>query len=125
MESRTESCRMGRKTYTQRAYYSELLPEEKKAMDDLVEFVAETDSRLTSLIEESAEDSVLSDVAEGGKVKSKDIQEKMDEIMSHIHTPLIDGLVKLQGMLPMKKKEYVDYISNNIILESGLYRKRY
>ena len=96
---------------------SELLPEEKKAMDDLVEFVAETDSRLTSLIEESAEDSVLSDVAEGGKVKSKDIQEKMDEIMSHIHTPLIDGLVKLQSMLPMKKKEYVDYISNNIILE--------
>lgn len=96
---------------------SELLPEEKKAMDALVEFVAETDSRLTSLIEESAEDSVLSDVAEGGKVKSKDIQEKMDEIMSHIHTPLIDGLVKLQGMLPMKKKEYVDYISNNIILE--------
>lgn len=37
--------------------------------------------------------------------------------MSHVHTPLIDGLVKLQGMFPMKKKEYVDYISNNIILE--------
>lgn len=50
---------------------SELFPEEKKAMDDLVEFVAETDSRLMSLIEESAEDSILSDVAEGGKVKSK------------------------------------------------------
>ena len=96
---------------------SELFPEEKKAMDDLVDFVVETDSRLMSLVEESAEDSVLSDVAEGGKVKSKDIQEKMDEIMSHVHTPLIDGLVKLQGMLPMKKKEYVDYISNNIILE--------
>ena len=86
-------------------------------MDDLVDFVVETDSRLMSLVEESAEDSVLSDVAEGGKVKSKDIQEKMDEIMSHVHTPLIDGLVKLQGMFPMKKKEYVDYISNNIILE--------
>lgn len=96
---------------------SELFPEEKKAMDDLVGFVVETNSRLMFLVEESAEDSVLSDVAEGGKVKSKDIQEKMDEIMSHVHTPLIDGLVKLQGMLPMKKKEYVDYISNNIILE--------
>lgn len=96
---------------------SELFPEEKKAMDDLVDFVVETDSRLMSLVEESAEDSVVSDVAEGGKVKSKDIQEKMDEIMSHVHTPLIDGLVKLQGMLPMKKKEYVNYISNNIILE--------
>lgn len=37
--------------------------------------------------------------------------------MSHVHTPLIDGLIKLQSMLPMKKKEYVDYISKNIILE--------
>lgn len=96
---------------------SDLFPEEKKAMDDLMEFVAETDSRLMSLIEESAEDSILSDVAEGGKVKSKDIQEKMDEIMSHVHTPLIDGLVKLQSMLPMKKKEYVAYINENTILE--------
>lgn len=96
---------------------SELFPEEKKAMDDLVEFVAETDSRLMSLIEESAEDSTLSEVADGGKLKSKDIQEKMDEIMSHVHTPLIDGLVKLQSMLPMKKKEYVAYINDNIILE--------
>lgn len=96
---------------------SELFPEEKKAIDDLMEFVAETDSRLMSLIEESDEDSTLSDVAEGGKVKSKDIQEKMDDIMSHVHTPLIDGLIRLQSMLPMKKKEYVDYISHNIILE--------
>ena len=82
-----------------------------------MEIVAETDSRLMSLIEESAEDSTLSEVAEGGKVKSKDIQEKMDDIMSHVHTPLIDGLIKLQSMLPMKKKEYVDYISKNTILE--------
>ena len=37
--------------------------------------------------------------------------------MSNVHTALIDGLVKLQSMLPMKKKDYVDYISNNIILE--------
>lgn len=86
-------------------------------MDDLTEIVAETDSRLMTLVEDSSEDSALSEIAEGGKVKSKDIQDKMDEIMSNVHTPLIDGLVKLQSMLPMKKKEYVDYISNNIILE--------
>jgi len=96
---------------------SELFPEEKKAMDDLTEIVAETDSRLMTLVEDSSEDSALSEIAEGGKVKSKDIQDKMDEIMSNVHTPLIDGLVKLQSMLPMKKKEYVDYISNIIILE--------
>ena len=96
---------------------SELFPEEKKAIDNLMGFVAETESRLMSLIEESAEGSTLSEVAEGGKVKSKNIQEKMDDIMSYVHTPLIDGLIKLQSMLPMKKKEYVDYISHNIILE--------
>lgn len=94
-----------------------LFPEEKNAIDDLTEFAAETDSRLISMVEESPEDSALSEIAEGGKVKSKDIQEKMDEIMSHVHTPLIDGLLQLQSLLPMKKKEYDDYINNNIILE--------
>lgn len=103
---------------------SALFSEEKRAMDDLMEFVAETDSRLMSLIEESAENSAFSEVIEGGKVKSKEIRKKMNEIMSHVHTPLIDGLVKLQNMLPMKKKEYVKYINNNIILEVAYTDKR-
>lgn len=96
---------------------SELFPEEKKAIDGLIEFVAETDSRLMTLIEESAEDSMLSEIAEGGKVKSKDIIDKMDGVMAHVHTPLIDGLLELQSLLPMKKSEYVDYINGNTILE--------
>ena len=97
---------------------SELFPEEKKAIDALVEFVAETDSRLMSLIEESAEDSILSEVADGGKVKSKDVQEKMDAIMGNVHTPLIDGLLELQKLLPsMKKKDYTVYINDHTILE--------
>lgn len=97
---------------------SELFPEEKKAIDDLVEFVAETDSRLMALIEESAVDSMLSEVAEGGKVKSKDVQEKMDAIMCNVHTPLIDGLLELQKLLPsMKKKDYTLYINDHIMLE--------
>ena len=50
---------------------SELFPEEKKAMDDLTEIVAETDSRLMTLVEDSAEDSALSEIAEGGKVKAR------------------------------------------------------
>lgn len=96
---------------------SELFPEEKKAIDDLVEFVSETDSRLMALIEESAEDSALSEVAEGGKVKSKDVQEKMDAIVSYVHTPLIDGLLELQKLLPsMKKKDYMVYINDHTML---------
>lgn len=97
--------------------------EEKKTIDELTEFVAETDARLMSMVEESSEDSALSEVAEGGKVKSKDIQEKMYEIMSHVHTPLIDGLLELQNLLPMKKKEYVEYINANKILETAYTEK--
>lgn len=96
---------------------SELFSSEKKAIDELTEFVAETDSLLMSLLEEAAEDSSLAEIIEGGKVKSKDILDKIDEIMSHVHTPLIDGLQDLLNLLPMKKSEYVDYISNNPILE--------
>lgn len=102
-----------------------LFPEEKKAIDDLTEFVAETDSQLMSLIEESEEDSTLTEISDGGKVKSKDIQEKLDDIMSHAHTPLIDGLLELQRLLPtMKKKDYTLYISKNIILEVAYTDKR-
>lgn len=109
---------MGRKINSESIIISELFPEEKKAIDDLVEFVAETDSRLMSLIEESAEESTLSEIAEGGKVKSKDVQEKMDAIMSNVHTPLIDGLLELQKLLPsMKKKDYTIYINNHTMLE--------
>lgn len=96
---------------------SELFPEEKKAIDDLMEIVAETDSRLMSMIAESAEDSVLSEVVEGGKVKSKDIQEKIDKIAEKKHTPLIDDLVNLLDLLPsMKKKEYTQYIDKKPML---------
>ena len=67
--------------------------------------------------EEAAYDRKNLSIKYGVPAKGKDIQEKIDDIMSHVHTPLIDGLIKLQSMLPMKKKEYVDYISHNIILE--------
>lgn len=97
---------------------SELFPEEKKAIDDLMDIVAETDSRLMAMIEESAEDSALSELAEGGKVKSKDIQEKIDKIMENVHTPLIDSLVTLLNLLPsMKKKEYTQYIDKHAELK--------
>ena len=83
-----------------------------------MDIVAETDSRLMAMIEESAEDSALSELAEGGKVKSKDIQEKIDKIMENVYTPLIDALIQLQSLLPsMKKKEYTQYIDKHTELK--------
>ena len=57
---------------------SALFSEEKRAMDDLMEFVAETDSRLMSLIEESAENSAFSEVIEGGIIFVMESCDKMD-----------------------------------------------
>ena len=96
---------------------SQFFSEEKKSIDDLANFIAETNSRIMTMIEESEDDSALSGVAEDGKITSKNIQDKMNEIISCVHTPLIDGLVTLYSMFPMKKKDYDSYIKNNSILK--------
>ena len=42
----------------------------------------------------------------------------MDDIMSHIHTPLIDELLELQRLFPtMKKEDYTRYINERTMLE--------
>ena len=94
------------KLYSEENSYLRAIPSRrKKAIDDLMDIVAETDSRLMAMIEKSAEDSALSELAEGGKVKSKDIQEKIDKIMENVHTPLIDSLVTLFESSSVNEKE--------------------
>ena len=92
-----------------------LFPEESKTIDDAMDVVATTDAELMALIEESAEDSALSEIAESGRVKSKVAWEKMVEIKSHVHTPLIDALSAFLEVFPTvkKKKDYVLYIDQN------------
>ena len=46
---------------------SELFPEEKRAIDELTQLAAETDSRLSEIIEESESDSILTDISDGGE----------------------------------------------------------
>ncbi len=58
--------------YSEENSYLRAIPSRrKKAIDDLMDIVAETDSRLMAMIEKSAEDSALSELAEGGKVKEQ------------------------------------------------------
>lgn len=92
-----------------------LFLEESKAIDDAMDIVATTDAELMALIEESAEDSSLSEIADSGKVKSKAVWEKMVEIKSHVHTPLVDALSTFLEVFPTvkKKKDYVLYIEQN------------
>ena len=100
---------------------SDIFCDEKKEIDKMMKSLDDINSQIANMIEEADEEavekSVLFEISNDGSVKSKDIKEKMDEIMSNVHTPLIDGLTELKKRLPMKKKEYVDYISKNTILE--------
>jgi len=100
---------------------SEFFPEEKQAIEELTELAAETDSRLTEMIEESEADSILTDISYGGRVRSKDIRDKMAEIKRSVHTPLIDALVEFQNVFSTikKKADYKDYIGEHILCEAA------
>lgn len=103
-----------------------LFPAEVKAIDDAMAIVATTDAELMALIEESADDSALTEIAEGGKVKGKVVYEKMIEIKSHVHTPLIDALVKLQEVFPTikKKADYTFYVDKHPLCVEAYTEKR-
>ena len=60
--------------------------EEKNAIEEAENVVAETESQISDLIESADEESALADVAENGKVKAKDIEAKIDELTSTIET---------------------------------------
>lgn len=60
--------------------------DEKNAIEEAENVVAETESQLSDLIESAEEESALADVAENGKVKAKDIEAKISELTSTIET---------------------------------------
>ena len=60
--------------------------EEKNAIEEAENVVAETEAQLSDLIESAEEESALADIAENGKVKAKDIEAKIDELTSTIET---------------------------------------
>ncbi len=105
---------------------SDLFTEEKKVIDELTELAAETDSRLIAMIDEAEEDSILRDLLDGGKVKSKDIMYRMTEIKSSVHTPIIDALVELQNLFPMmkKKEDYTIYVRKHTLCEVAYTAKK-
>lgn len=95
---------------------SEMFPSEKKDIDDLSMSVEDLKSQLVSLIENAPENSYLAEIADDENVKKNDIQEKLDEIKSHIHTPLIDNLLEFREAFAKnkyKKKEYSEIIAKN------------
>lgn len=60
--------------------------DEKNAIEEAENVVAETESQLSDLIESADEESALADVAENGKVKIKDLEAKIEELTQHVET---------------------------------------
>lgn len=94
---------------------SELFSEEKKAIDDAAMIVAETESKLNEMIENTDDGSILSEISEDGKVKIKDIETKLEEIRSHIindETKSLEKMIKIWSDIKTKKA-YTDYVVKN------------
>lgn len=82
----------------------------KKAIEDVENIIAETESKLSELIENADAESALSDVADGGKVKAKDLQAKIEELTQHVVTEETIELQNLYDMLPTTKKRLFAYV---------------
>lgn len=84
--------------------------DKKNAIEDIENIIAETESQLSDLIDNADAESALSDVADGGKVKSKDLQVKIEELTQHVVTEETIELQNLYDMLPTTKKRLLAYV---------------
>lgn len=85
----------------------------KNAIEDFEDLIADTESQLSDLIENAENvdvDSALSEVVDGGKVKAKDLQAKIEELTQHVVTDETIQLQNLYDMLPTTKKRLCAYV---------------
>ena len=94
--------------------------EEKNAIEEAENVVAETESLLSDLIESADEESALADVAENGKVKAKDLEAKIEELTQHVETEETIELELLMNQLPMQKKRLQAYLVGHPLCKSAL-----
>ena len=89
--------------------------EEKEKISVAEDVLARTEAELTELIENADEDSLLSELAEDGKVKKKDVDDKLAEIRNKITSPTIEALKKMLEVWSTiaKKKDYTLYINQH------------
>lgn len=97
--------------------------EEKNAIEEAENVVAETESLLSDLVESADEESALADVAENGKVKAKDLEAKIEELTQHVETEETIALELLMDQLPMQKKRLQAYLVGHPLCESALTEK--
>lgn len=98
-----------------------MFPEEKKEIDEARTIVAETETMLNELLENTEENSSLASISEDGKVKAKDIEVEISAILSHIHTEETKALEKMLAIFPdiKTKKLYTDYIEKHPLCKNA------
>ena len=96
---------------------------EKNAIEEAENIVAETESKLSDMIESAEEDSVLAGAAENGKVKAKDLEAKTAELTRHVETEETIELELLLNQLPIQKKQLKVYLAEHPLCESALTEK--
>lgn len=84
--------------------------DKKNAIEDIKNIIVETESQLSDLIENADAESALSEVADEGKVKEKDLQAKIEELTQHVVTEETVELQNLYDILPITKKRLLAYI---------------
>ena len=94
--------------------------DEKNAIEEAENVVAETESQLSDLIESAEEESALADVAENGKVTANDLEAKIEELTRHVETEETIELELLMNQLPMQKKHLLAYLLEHPLCESAL-----
>lgn len=103
------------KTIIEKAYFAV----ERRKIDDAQAVVDETQSILDEIIESAEEGSAVSDVSEDGKIKIKDVKDKIIEIYLSVTSDEIVALEELGKKMPLKKAEYTSYIDANPLCKSA------
>ena len=96
--------------------------EEKNAIEEAENVVAETESLLSDLIESAEEESALADVSENGKVKAKDIEAKIGELTCTIETEETIELevIRMDLHLVNTKKRLEAYLLGHPLCKSAV-----
>ncbi|WP_068540666.1 type I restriction-modification system subunit M [Olegusella massiliensis] len=90
--------------------------DERDAIEAAEDVIAQTESELNDLIENCDDESLLSEVvSDDGKIKKKELEEKIAAIRSKITTPAIEALQKMLKRWDSisKKKDYTAYVEKN------------
>lgn len=98
---------------------------EKAAIEEMEDLAAQTEAKITEMIEEADEESVLTELAEDGKIKAKDIEAKIAEILGGVTSPEITAIEEMYSVWSdiSKKADYTVYIAKHPLCKCVLNEK--